>query len=111
MSAEAPMTPDPLLSEAVRRLVAGIAPRRIYLFGSRARGDDGADSDYDLLLVVGPGDEPRYTLARRAHELLWGLGISVDILVWSEEAFDSRLHLRASLPAVVLREGRLLHAA
>jgi len=43
--------------------------------------------------------------------VLWGLGTAADILVWSREAFDSRLDLKASLPATVLREGRLLHAA
>jgi len=50
-------------------------------------------------------------MAQRAHSLLWGLGVSADILVWSREAFDARLHLQASLPATVVREGTLLHAA
>ena len=27
-------------------------PERIYLFGSRARGNAGADSDYDIMVVV-----------------------------------------------------------
>ena len=40
------------LNEAVRRLVAALQPERIYLFGSRARGDFDADSDWDLLVVV-----------------------------------------------------------
>jgi len=31
--------------------------------------------------------------------------------VWTRTAFDARAHLKASLPAVILREGRLLHAA
>ena len=48
---------DPTLSEIVRRLVDAYCPERIYLFGSRARGDAGAGSDYDLLLVV-PDDAP-----------------------------------------------------
>ena len=43
---------DAKLAEMVRRLVAAFEPERIYLFGSRARGDDGADSDYDLMVVV-----------------------------------------------------------
>jgi len=33
------------------------------------------------------------------------------ILVWTREAFDSRMHLCASLPATISREGQLLHAA
>jgi predicted nucleotidyltransferase len=102
---------DPILAEIVRRLVEALQPERIYLFGSRARGDAGVDSDYDLMVVVPQLAEPAYRLAQRAHSVLWGLGTAADILVWSREAFDSRLHLAASLPATILREGTLLHAA
>jgi len=100
---------DTVLAEIVRRLVKGFQPERIYLFGSRARGDAGPDSDYDLLMVLGQLPEPSYRVAQRAHSLLWGLGTAADILVWSRQAFDSRLHLRASLPSTVVREGVLLH--
>src|SRR5712691_10022899 len=106
-----PPESDPILAEIVRRLVEGLQPERIYLFGSRARRDAGADSDYDLMVVVPYLTEPAYRLAQRAHSLLWGLGTAADILVWSRDAFDGRLHLKASLPATVLREGKLLHAA
>lgn len=43
---------DRILEEMVRRLVAAFAPDHIYLYGSRARGEAGPDSDYDLMLVV-----------------------------------------------------------
>jgi len=56
-------------------------------------------------MVLDQLDEPSYHLAQRAHSLLWGLGTAADILVWSREAFDSRRHLRASLPSTVVREG------
>ena len=102
---------DPILAEIVRRLIETLQPERIYLFGSRARGDAGPDSDYDLMVVVPHLTEPAYRLAQRAHSVLWGLGTAADILVWSREAFDNRLHLKASLPATILREGTLLHAA
>lgn len=102
---------DPILAEIVRRLIETLHPERIYLFGSRARGDAGPDSDYDVMVVVPHVSEPAHRLAQQAHSVLWGLGTAADILVWSREAFDSRLHLRASLPATILREGTLLHAA
>ena len=102
---------DPILAEIVQRLVELLQPERIYLFGSRARGDAGPDSDYDLMVVVSRLTEPAYRLAQRAHSVLWGLDTAADILVWSRDAFDGRLHLKASLPATVVREGTLLHAA
>ena len=100
---------DPLLMEIVRRLVDAYHPERIYLFGSYARGESGPDSDYDIMVVVPHSDEPAYRRAQQAHSLLWDLGAAADILVWTRDAFASRVHLRASLPATILREGKLLY--
>ncbi len=102
---------DPLLAEIVRRLVAAYQPERVYLFGSRARGDAGPDSDYDLMLVVCDPLPPSLQRSRRTAEALRGIGTAADILIWSREEFDKRVHLKASLPSTILREGRLLHAA
>jgi predicted nucleotidyltransferase len=103
-------TQDLLLEEIVRRLIRTWQPERIYLFGSRARGEGGQDSDYDIMVVVTASEEPAHRRAQRAHSLLWDLGTAADILVWTREAFDSRVHLRASLPATIVREGKLLYA-
>ncbi len=100
---------DAVLAEITRRLVATYQPERIYLFGSRARGTSGADSDYDLLVVV-PDDTSPALRRSRAYEALWGLPTSGDILVWTHTAFAERLHLRASLPSTVEREGRVLYS-
>ena len=102
---------DPALAEIVRRLVEAFQPERIYLFGSKARGDAGPDSDYDLMVLVSETSDLSYRLAQRAHSLLWDTGTAADVLVWSEERFLSRLHLQASLPATIVREGLLLYAA
>ena len=102
---------DPVLRTIVSRLVEAYQPLAIYLFGSRARGETGSDSDYDLMVIV-PDDAPRERRrSRLAYERLWGTGTAADVLVWTRQAFESRLHVRASLPAEVRREGRLLYAA
>ena len=102
---------DPKLAEIVRRLIEAYAPERIYLFGSRARGDAGPDSDYDLMLIVPDDAVPERLRSRLAYERLWGTGTAADVLVWKRSRFDKRLHLKASLPATIAREGKLLHAA
>ena len=102
---------DPKLAELVRRLVATHQPARLYLFGSRGRGHAEPGSDYDLLMVFDKLEGPAYRIAQEAHTLVWGLGISADILVWARDDFDRRLSLKASLPATVVRDGMLLHAA
>lgn len=100
---------DAALNEIVRRLVEAYEPLQVYLFGSKARGEAGPDSDYDLLVVV-PDDAPaERRRSRLAYEVLRGTGIAVDVLVYTRSYFEPRRSLKASLPGTVLREGRLLH--
>ena len=102
---------DPTLAELLRRLVSAYEPERVYLFGSRARGDAGPDSDYDLLLVVPEDASPERQRSRLAYEVLRGTGVAADVLVCTRTWFNRREGLKASLPGTVLREGQLLHAA
>ena len=102
---------DPALREIVARIARAYNPQSIYLFGSKARGTAAADSDYDLLVVV-PDDAPlelrKSALARRK---LWGMTAPTDVLVCTVGWFQSRTGVRTSLPATVVREGKLLYAA
>jgi predicted nucleotidyltransferase len=105
------LTEDPVLLRITQSLVEAYHPERIYLFGSRARGTGGPDSDYDLLVLVPDSAPPECRRSRLAYEALWAVGSAADVLVMTRESFDSRLHLTASLPATIVREGRLLFAA
>jgi uncharacterized protein len=106
-----PTAEDPVLEEIVRRLRETYCPLRIYLFGSVARGDAGPDSDYDICVVV-PDEAPRDLREPIVgYKALWGVGVAKDLVVWTVGEFEKRLHLKASFPATVLREGKLLYAA
>jgi predicted nucleotidyltransferase len=107
---EPPAVGSPGLNEVIRRLVHAYHPTRIYLFGSVARGEAGPDSDYDLMVVVPDGAQPERRSSRLAYEVMWGTGVAADVLVWTASQFESRRHVVASLPAAILREGKLLHA-
>jgi predicted nucleotidyltransferase len=102
---------DPVLDEIVRRLIEAYQPERIYLFGSRARGDVGADSDYDLMVIVPDDAPPQRHRSRLAYQVLRGTGRAADVVVCTRTFFDRRVHVRTSLPATIASEGRLLHAA
>jgi uncharacterized protein len=107
----APSADDPVLTEVVRRLAEAYHPDRIYLFGSMARGEAGPDSDYDIMVVVPDQSPPAHRSCDLAYRLLRGLRIAKDVLVWPRMEFEGRLHLNASLPSTILREGKLLYGS
>jgi predicted nucleotidyltransferase len=106
------MTKQEMIEEITRRLVEFYRPVRIYLFGSEARGEAGADSDLDFCVVL-PDDAPESLYRDRSiHVRLWDLQAAVDVVRLPCSDFDARAaHVVASLPATVLREGRLLYDA
>jgi predicted nucleotidyltransferase len=103
---------DPALAAIVRRVVELYRPERVYLFGSKARGDGGPDSDYDVMVVVPDEADAERLQSRRFHEQPWDLERSADVVVIKRSSFEGRAaHVVTSLPATVIREGKLLYAA
>ena len=102
---------DPLLAEITRRLVDAYDPERIFLFGSAARGDAGPDSDYDIMVLVSDCAPRQKRSGNLAFRALRGIPVPIDVLVWTRSDFEKQLHLKASFPSTILREGKLLYAA
>lgn len=102
---------DSVFNVIVDRLIQIYQPERIYLFGSTARGDAGPDSDYDFMILVSDAAPPEVRDPGAGYRALWRMGVAMDLLVWTRSQFESRLHLKASLPSTVLREGKLVYAA
>ncbi len=50
--------PELVPPELLERVVRFFDPELVILFGSRARAEAGADSDYDLLVVVSDRNRP-----------------------------------------------------
>lgn len=100
------------ICEITRRLVEHYHPLTIYLFGSTARGDGGPDSDLDFCVVV-PDDTPSEKLRPgAARQVVRDVPQAKDIISWRKGDFERRARLvRASLPATVVREGRVLYEA
>ena len=105
------MGTDPKLLEIVKRLVKSYEPLHIYLFGSSARSEVGPESDYDLMMVVPDNALPERKRAKLAYDCLWGTGTAADVVVWTADRFTRRASVVTSLPATVLREGKLLYVA
>ena len=106
---QAQLTKQEAIEEITRRLVEFYRPVRVYLFGSAARGDSGPDSDLDFLVVL-PDDAPKEQLRGGAYSQLRDIREAVDVIPWRQTDFEGRAaYVRASLPATVIREGRLLY--
>lgn len=110
MSATQPSSRS-ILEEIVTRLVRALEPERVYLFGSRARGDYESGSDFDLRVVISESDLPGHKRDREALRALRGLRAAVDGIVLTRKEFERKLDVVCSLPATVHRDRKLLYSA
>ena len=99
-----------ILDQIVKRLVEGLQPERIYLFGSQARGEAAEDSDIDLLVILPESDLPRHQREARSYDLLWRLTAPVDVLVFTKEEFNRTSQVRTSLASNVKSNGEVIYA-
>ena len=101
--------PEALLAEIVRRVVEAIAPEKIILFGSAARGEMGPDSDVDLL-VIKAGVHRRAT-AQTIERALVGILIPTDVIVARPEDIERHKETIGLIYRPALREGKVIYAA
>ncbi len=101
------VTPNDAVSEFQARIqeVLGSRLKELWLFGSRARGDNRPDSDYDFL-VVADGDraELRELVASAENEIMLKSGEVLASVVYTTELW--RQARNAPLGMNVQREGR-----
>lgn len=83
--------------ELLNRVVEYFRPRRVVLFGSRARGDSGPDSDFDLLVIL-DDDAPADRLTLRAGwESRRGYDRPVDVVPVREGVYRRRAKIAGTL--------------
>lgn len=92
------------VSQKIKELL-GSKLRRIILFGSRARGDASAESDFDFLILA---DFEENSWPKRSYSIRKGVGYigePVDYLPLTPEEFNSKLLIRDA----IVREGVVLY--
>ncbi len=99
-----------MLKAIVQRIVAVASPEKIIMFGSAARGQMGAHSDVDLLVVKG-GQYHRGRLTEEVYMNLIGVGQAVDVIVVTPEELEQYKDSAALVIYPALREGRVVYAA
>ncbi len=93
-----------LFTDIRRRIVKGLDPQSIYIFGSYARGDETENSDIDILVEKQTDLDmaKRTSLARRQ---LNGFDGSIDILVYTPDELRERMKDRYSVVHRAVNEG------
>jgi predicted nucleotidyltransferase len=109
-ASNAVVTPD--IRALVEAIVQAAHPLRVILFGSRARGAAGPDSDTDLLIVQAETDavhRSRWRELQRIRAATRGVPVAKDLLLYRPAEFD---YWRQSLNHVLgraVREGIVLY--
>jgi uncharacterized protein len=106
---KAPTRDTETIKQLTELLIQAAKPNRIIMFGSRARGEAGEDSDLDVM-VIEEALSDRAGEMVRLNRLLRSFDIPVDLLVVSAEKFNywrdtpGNVYFEAATEGVVLYE-------
>jgi predicted nucleotidyltransferase len=99
---------DDLVRDIVRRIVETAQPEKVILFGSRARGEAGPDSDFDLL-VIKESDEPRYRRSVPLYVALADLPVEVEVMVYTPQEVEEWSQVPQAFVTTAVREGTTIY--
>ena len=101
--------------QAMAELIHGVIPgSEVRLFGSRAKGTGGPESDIDLLITAPDAwleGRNRFEVLNQLWALLACADVSLDLLLYSERECEERREWRSHVIGRAFREGRLLDGA
>jgi predicted nucleotidyltransferase len=90
-------------------VIAYFNPRRIILFGSRARGDAETDSDLDLLVILDDDARPELLSWRAGYEARKAYHRAVDIVPCRASMFEDKVRVVGSLAHTAETEGVVVY--
>ena len=96
------------LDEIVARIFKAATPSKILLFGSAASDEMGLDSDIDLLIITQDSENPRVQSVQIRRQLR-GIPFPFDILVTSQDQFDTFKDVVGSIFYTALKHGKVLY--
>ncbi len=97
-----------MIDRMARRVVRRFRPERVILFGSHARGEAGADSDVDLLVVL-PVEGSKREMQIEIRMALDDLRVANDVVVSTPEDFAWRKDVVGTIEYPAAHGGRVLY--
>jgi uncharacterized protein len=92
----------------IKKVTQQILPgSSVILFGSRAKGTNRPDSDYDILIIIKDALDPRQKLQMRTliRNKLRGSGIIADVLMQSQAETQVKKTLPGHIVRIAFEEG------
>lgn len=100
---------DQLPKGLLDRIVTHLNPQKVILFGSRARGNVHADSDWDFLVIM-DDDAPAERLGWKSmYEARRGIHAPIDIIPCRDQTFRKRIGVVGSLPWIASTHGVVVY--
>jgi predicted nucleotidyltransferase len=102
------MKQEELLQHITAKIVEKFNPKRIILFGSRARGEAREDSDYDLFIEMETEKHPvkrGVEISGLFRDRTWAL----DVLVYTPREAKVESGVLGTALSIIEKEGKLLY--
>jgi predicted nucleotidyltransferase len=105
---QTPAESESAIRQAVERIATRFHPYKIILFGSRARGQGGPNSDADLLVVM-PVSGSKRQQAVQIDLALEGIPIPIDLIVVTPDEVERFRDVTGTIIREAVREGKVLY--
>jgi predicted nucleotidyltransferase len=99
---------DELIQEIKNRIISGVHPDKIILFGSYAYGNPTTESDLDLLVIM-PSEEPMHSRVTRIRKLVRDIHIPKDIIVYTPQEVEKWKDASVAFITSIIRKGKVIY--
>lgn len=100
---------DTVLQKIKEIIIREIDPDSIILFGSRARGDNHKDSDYDISVLKSGIEGENRKIKHRLYIALFEAREAVDLIVSTPEKFELSKENKYLVYKNIFEEGRIVY--
>ena len=99
---------DELIQAIKNRIISGVHPEKIILFGSYAYGTPAKDSDLDLLVIM-PSFETMHKRIFRIRKLLRDFRVPKDVIVYTPQEVDNWKNVSNAFITSIIRKGKVIY--
>jgi predicted nucleotidyltransferase len=100
-----------VIKKIMESLIEVYKPIEIYIFGSYAWGTPNEESDIDFAVIINSTDLDMADRIRLSGNVLWGIGVPADILVFTKAEIEEKSMYNSTLQHRIIHEGTKIYEA